>query len=89
MALGADRIRVLLLVAKDAFQLVGVGLILGLPLTLFLGRLWTSRLYGMSSFNVQIIFGAALALAFTAAMAILLPALRAAWMVPMAALRRE
>jgi putative ABC transport system permease protein len=89
MALGADRMGVLALIAKDAFQLVWIGLALGLPLTLVAGRTLNSRLYGVGSYDVRIIFGAVLALVLSATMAVLLPARRAILMTPMTALRRE
>jgi predicted permease len=89
MALGADRKSVLALVARDAFGLVVTGLALGVPLTLMTGRLLNSRLYGISGYDAPSIFGAALALALSAAVAIVLPARRAVSMAPMAALRRD
>jgi predicted permease len=89
MALGAGRLRVLALVAKDVFVVVGAGLALGVPLTLGAGRLLNSRLYGVGGYDARIILGAVLALAVSAAAAVLLPARRAVRMSPMTALRSE
>jgi hypothetical protein len=89
MALGADRMNVLGLVAKDAFLLVGIGLAFGLPLTLGAGHFLTSRLYGIGSYDIRVICYAIFALAFSAGAAVLFPAGRAALMSPMTALRRE
>jgi hypothetical protein len=89
MALGADRAAVLALVAKSAFRLVGVGLAFGLPLTLFVGRLLHSRLYGIGDYDARVLVGAVAALAVSAAAAIVIPATRAALMPPVKALRRE
>jgi len=89
MAFGADGGSVLALVAKDAFRLVGLGLALGLPLTLVAGNLLRSRLYGMSGHDPRILVGSVLVLGLSAALATLLPAGRAARMSPMSALRRE
>ena len=89
MALGADSISVLALVGRDAFRLVGMGMLLGLPLTLVAGNLLKSRLYGISSHDPLILGGSVLVLAVSAAIATLLPAGRAARMSPLSALRRE
>jgi predicted permease len=89
MALGANRVNVLGLVAKDAFLLVGMGIAIGLPLTMAVGRLLNSHLYGIGSFDARIIFGSILALLVSAAAAVLIPASRAALMSPINALRRE
>lgn len=89
MALGADRLNVLTLVAKDGFLLVGIGLAFGLPLTMGAGRLLTSYLYGVSSYDARVMLYAILALGISAAAAVLLPARRAVLLSPMTALRRE
>ena len=89
MALGASRVNVLGLVAKDAFLLVSIGLAVGFPLTMAVGRLLNSHLYGIGSFDPRIILGSLLALVLSAAAAVLLPASRAALMSPINALRRD
>ena len=89
MALGANAERVLMLITKDAFRLVGMGMALGLPLTLLAGNLLKNRLYGTSGHDLHILVGSIAVLGLSAAVATLLPAGRAARMSPVTALRRE
>jgi predicted permease len=89
MALGADRKSVLAMVLRSAFLLAGVGLILGVPLTIGADRLLNSQLYGVGSFDPLTLAGAVLMLAFCAFVAGLIPARRAASIQPMDALRTE
>jgi predicted permease len=89
MALGADRMSILTLVAMDAFRVMGAGLALGLPLVFVVGQFLTSRLYGINRYDLHTIFAAILMLALSAAAAVLMPARRAVLMTPMTALRRE
>jgi hypothetical protein len=53
------------------------------------GRLLGTRLYGVSSYNLAALANAILALAISAAIAVLLPATRAASVQPTVALRHE
>ena len=89
MALGADRVRVIQLVLRGAFQRVLVGLILGLPLAVGAGRLLSAQLYGVSSWDPLALTVAASALAVCSFFAAIIPASRAASISPMAALRIE
>lgn len=89
MALGADRARVVRLVLQGAFRRVGVGLILGVPLAIGAGRLIAAQLYGVSSSDPLALTTAVVALAVCALLASLVPALRAAAISPMEALRIE
>jgi predicted permease len=89
MALGADRPKVVRLVLRGAFQHVLVGLILGLPLAVGAGRLISSRLYGLTIWDPLALTFAAGALAICAFFAALIPALRAAAVSPVSALRIE
>ena len=89
MALGADRARVVQLILRGAFVRVLVGLMLGLPLAVGAGRLISAQLYGVSSWDPFALAVAASALALCAFFAALIPAIRAAGISPMSALRSE
>jgi len=89
MALGADRGEVVRLVLRGAFSIAGVGLVLGVPLAIGAGRLISAQLYGVKGWDplaLSVAFGALGVCAFVAA---LVPALRAAAIDPMKALRTE
>jgi predicted permease len=87
MALGADRPKVVQLVLQGAFKRVLIGLVLGLPLAIGAGRLISAQLYGVSSWDPMALTLAAAALAICAFFAAIIPALRAASISPMKALR--
>ena len=89
MALGADRVNVVRLVLGSAFQRVLVGLLLGLPLAVGAGRLISSQLYGVSSWDPLALAVAASALSVSAFFAAVIPAARAASISPTTALRAE
>jgi ABC-type antimicrobial peptide transport system permease subunit len=89
MALGADRIKVIRLVLRGAFQRVVVGLLLGIPLAIGAGRLIAAQLYGVASWDPLALGMAAIALAICSFFAAIIPAGRAASISPMSALRME
>ncbi|MGH9407308.1 MAG: FtsX-like permease family protein, partial [Terriglobia bacterium] len=89
MALGADRANVLWLVLRGALVELGIGLAIGIPVTLAGGRLVASQLYGVKSHDPLILAVAVAVLAACAVMAALVPAQRAASIAPMQALRVE
>ena len=89
MALGADRGKVVQLVLHGAFRRVVIGLMLGLPLAIGAGRLISAQLYGVSSWDPLALAVAASALAICAFFAAIIPAIRAASISPMNALRAE
>ena len=89
MALGADRGKVVQLVLRGAFNRVFFGLILGLPLAIGAGRLISAQLYGVSSWDPLSLGVAAGALAICSFFAAVIPAIRAASISPMKALRTE
>ena len=89
MALGANRAKVIQLVLHGAFKRVVIGLGLGLPLAIGAGRLISSQLYGVSSWDPVALSVAASALALCAFVATIIPATRAASISPMDALRIE
>ena len=89
MALGADRGRVMGLVLAGAFMRVVVGLVLGVPLAVGAGYLLSAQLYGVAFWDPVALTVAAGALTFTAFVAAVIPATRAAALAPMKALRTE
>jgi predicted permease len=89
MALGADRASVVQLILRGAFTRVLIGLVVGIPLALAAGRLIASELYGVSSWDPLALTLAAVALAVCSFVAAIIPALRAASISPMSALRIE
>jgi predicted permease len=89
MALGAERGHILRLVLRGAFELILLGLFIGLPLTFVAGRFLGDQLYGMNPYNPAVIVVAVLALGFSALVASVIPAFRASSMSPLEALRAE
>jgi len=89
MALGADRGRVVGLVLRGVFYRVAAGLFLGLPLAVGAGYFLSAQLYGVSFWDPVALSVAASALALAAFTASIVPALRAAVVAPMKALRTE
>ena len=89
VALGAAPGSVLWLVLKDVVLLAGIGLAIGIPITLAGGRFVQSQLYGMTATDPVVIAGAALVLASVALAAGYIPARRAAAIDPIRALRYE
>jgi predicted permease len=89
MALGAAPRGVLGLVLGDAFRMVGLGLILGVPLAIGAGRLISAQLFGVQGWDPVALSVAVIALGLCGLAASLIPALRAASIDPMTALRIE
>jgi len=89
MALGAGRRRVVTMVLGSAFQRVGVGLVLGLPLAVGAGYLLSAQLYGVSFWDPMALGAGVLALGASAFVAAILPARRAASISPIRALRTD
>jgi predicted permease len=89
MALGADRRKVMRLVLGGAFARVLIGLILGLPLAVGVGRLLSSQLYGVPWWDPLAMIVAGGALAVCSFFAAIIPANRAASISPLSALRVE
>jgi putative ABC transport system permease protein len=89
MALGAGRPDVVRLVLREGFRLAVVGLVIGLLPGLALAKILPSALFGVGGLS-PIHFASAMAVWLTVALgACLIPALRAARVEPMAALRRD
>jgi predicted permease len=89
VALGADGRSVLLLVLREVAVLAALGVAIGLPGGYGLGRIVESQLYGLTARDPLTLGVATLALLATALVAGLVPALRAARVDPMTALRYE
>src|SRR5215510_5321871 len=89
MALGANRLNVLTLVLSSAFVQVGIGLLIGIPVTIFGGRLMASKLFGVTPRDPVVLAVTVVVLASAAFVAAVIPARRAANTEPMTALRIE
>ena len=89
VALGADRQTVITMVLRNAYALVALGLALGIPAALAMGRIMQSKLYGVSWHNAMVLAASAIVLAFFALAATILPAWRAAILDPMKTLRGD
>jgi len=89
MALGADTRNVIGMVLGGAFKRVAIGIVLGAPLAVGAGYLLSAQLYGVSFWDPMALGVAAASLAFAAFIASVVPALKAATLAPMLALRTE
>jgi putative ABC transport system permease protein len=89
MALGANRLRVLTLVLREATVLLCIGLGIGLVLSVITARAAGSLLFGLKPSDPLTLVMAAASLALVAVTASLLPAQRAARLDPLEALREE
>ena len=89
MALGAERSRVLWLVLREVAVMATLGVALGLPAAIGLGRLVSSQLYGLSPMDPATLALAPAVLGSVALLAGYLPARRATRVDPMTALRYE
>jgi ABC-type antimicrobial peptide transport system permease subunit len=89
MALGADRMNMLIMVLRSAFLQVGIGLAIGIPVTIFGGRVMASQLFGVKPYDPLVLSITTIVLAVAAFVAAVIPARRAANTEPMLALRTE
>jgi predicted permease len=89
LALGATRRDVLRLVLRDGMRPIALGVAAGLFGAVFLTRLLRAQLYQVTTTDVRVYIAAALGLGIVALVASLLPALRAARLEPIRALRDE
>jgi putative ABC transport system permease protein len=89
MALGAGRVSILGIILRDALLLLAVGIVVGLALSVVLGKTASSLLFGVKPAD-PITLGLAVALlAAVAVVASYIPARRASKVDPMVALRYE
>jgi predicted permease len=89
MALGADRGKVVRMVLRGVATRVGLGLALGIPITLAGTHYMADQLYNVRSWDPQSMLLGAVGLSVAAALAGFIPARRAAAIEPMRALRME
>jgi ABC-type antimicrobial peptide transport system permease subunit len=89
MSLGADRGNVLAMMLWSAMSPISVGLVVGVVVALANGSVIASQLYGVKSYDPLVMLGAVLVLLFSAVLAAIVPARRAASIDPIRALRTE
>lgn len=89
MALGSSRLDISRMILLDLLLLVGLGTAVALPLTLGLGRLVRSQLFGVSSIDPASLVAAVVLITVVAFLAAVVPLARAASVNPTEALRAE
>ncbi len=89
MALGADRPKIVRLVLRGAFTQILIGLAIGIPASIGCSRLIASQLYHVKGWDPIVLGGSVLALGVCALLASIIPAMRAASIDPVKALRTE
>jgi len=89
MALGAQRGHVLRMILVQAMKIIGLGMFIGLVLSLALSRLMSSLLFSVSAADPATFVGVAALLTLIAMLACYIPAHRALSVDPVIALRQE
>jgi predicted permease len=89
MALGANTGSVLWLVMRDVLVLLAIGLAIGIPAAVALGRFVATQLYGIKANDPSIAVASMIVLIVVAALAGFIPARRASRIDPILALRYE
>jgi predicted permease len=89
MAVGARRGQVVWMILKDSLLLTAVGVVMGVPLAMLVGRALTSSLYGVKPLDALSYLLAVVGVAGVAMAASAMPAMRAARVDPLTALRTE
>jgi len=89
LALGAQPGLVIWLVMKEVLILLGIGLAVGIPAAIALGRFVSTQLYGIQPGDPSIAFATTVLLAMVSVAAGLIPARRASRIDPILALRYE
>jgi ABC-type antimicrobial peptide transport system permease subunit len=77
------------MILRGAFVQVGIGLAIGIPVTILGGRVMASQLYGVKPHDPVVLVITTMVLACAAFVAAVIPARRAANTEPMLALRTE
>jgi predicted permease len=86
-ALGATRAHVVRLILGDALAQAGLGLAVGIPAALAAGRMLADQVYGVKTWDPLILGVAVVVLGMCAAIAGVIPAMRASSVDPVTALR--
>jgi predicted permease len=89
LALGAQRYSVILVVVREMAWIAAIAVAVALPSIVALARLFSSQLYGVTTFDPLTLAAALVITAGMVALAAALPARRAAAVQPMQALRTE
>lgn len=89
MALGAQQSNVIWIVMREVLILIGVGVLVGLPLSIALSGLVRNQLFGLAPHDPLTIVSSTFALIAVASLAGFVPALRASRVDPTQALRFE
>jgi predicted permease len=89
MAVGARPSNIIRLILREGATLVAGGLLVGIPAALVSARLIESQLYGVSASDPNTFVLVAIVLSTTALVAMLLPAVRASRLDPVATLRSD
>ena len=89
MAMGAHRGQVVWMILKDSLLVTATGVMIGMPLSMALGRVLASTLYGVMPLNEATYLLAFIGVAGVALGASAVPAGRAASVDPLIALRTE
>ena len=89
MALGAERVAVIVMVMRGVVLQAALGLAIGVPVALLCVRFVTAQLYDVTSMNISVLASAIVPLAIAACLAGLVPARRAASTDPAQSLRAE
>jgi putative ABC transport system permease protein len=89
MALGAEGSNVLKMVIRMGLRLIAIGVVLGLLVSLALGKIIATQLWGVSAYDPWTLTLVPILLLITGLLACWLPARRAARVDPLIALRHE
>jgi predicted permease len=89
MAVGARRGQVVWMILKGSLVLTAIGVVIGIPLAMLVGRALTSSLYGVKPLDAVSYLLAVAGVAAVALAASAVPAARAAHVDPLTALRAE